>query len=103
MKAASDQTLLTEQTRFLELLERRTGEYAAPIEQLKALNLLETVPNFRSAMTEMLGTQLFFNQTWLDQRNPTFAQALRETLVLLEAQEAARVPVTSRPIARCQT
>ena len=90
MKAASDQTLLTEQTRFLELLERRTGEYAAPIEQLKALNLLETVPNFRSAMTEMLGTQLFFNQTWLDQRNPTFAQALRETLVLLEAQEAAQ-------------
>ncbi|MEJ5057247.1 MULTISPECIES: hypothetical protein [unclassified Pseudomonas] len=87
MKAASDDALLTEQAIFLETLERRTREYEAPLEQLKKLNLLDTVPNYRTAMTEMLGTQLFFNQTWLDQRDPTFTQTLRETLVLLAAQE----------------
>jgi len=87
MKSLSDDALLVAQTQFLETLERRTQEYATPIEQLKSLNLLDAVPNYRTAMVEMLGTQLFFNQTWLDQRNPSFSQTLRETLVLLEAEE----------------
>ncbi|MHA6136599.1 dermonecrotic toxin domain-containing protein [Pseudomonas mohnii] len=87
--SVGDEALLTAQTQFLEKLERRTQEYAAPIEQLKSLNLLDTVPNYRTAMVEMLGTQLFFNQTWLDQRNATFAQTLTETLALLEAEETA--------------
>ncbi|KAB0509207.1 dermonecrotic toxin domain-containing protein [Pseudomonas moorei] len=85
--SVGDEALLTAQTQFLEKLERRTQEYAVPIEQLKSLNLLETVPNYRAVMIEMLGTQLFFNQTWLDQRNATFAQTLRETLALLDAEE----------------
>lgn len=72
---------------FLGQLERRTQEYTTPIEQLKSLNLLDTVPNYRAAMVEMLGTQLFFNQTWLDQRSPVFAQTLSQTLALLEAEE----------------
>lgn len=89
MKSASDESLPAAQTQFLEKLDRRTQEYALPIEQLKSLNLLDTVPNYRSAMVEMIGTQLFFNQTWLDQRQATFAQSLRETLTLLDAEETA--------------
>lgn len=89
MKAASDDALLDMQAQFLEKLERRTQDYAAPIEQLKSLNLLDSVPNYRTAMVEMLSTQLFFNQTWLDQKNATFGQTLRETLVLIEAEETA--------------
>ncbi|WP_025112645.1 hypothetical protein [Pseudomonas sp. H1h] len=92
MRAASDDTRPAEQAKFLEVLERRTGEYVTPIDQLKSLNLLEAVPNYRSAMTEMLGTQLFFNQTWLDQRNPAFTQTLKDTLVLLDAEETAEGP-----------
>ncbi|WP_095164962.1 DUF6543 domain-containing protein [Pseudomonas sp. Irchel 3H3] len=88
MKSLSGDALLAAQTQFLEKLERRTLEYATPIEQLKSLNLLDSAPNYRTAMVEMLGTQLFFNQTWLDERNPTFAQTLTQTLVLLEAEEA---------------
>ncbi|WP_085723612.1 dermonecrotic toxin domain-containing protein [Pseudomonas sp. R37(2017)] len=84
-----DEALLAAQGQFLEKLERRTQDYAIPIEQLKSLNLLDTVHNYRTTMVEMLGTQLFFNQTWLDQRAPTFAQTLRETLALLEAEETA--------------
>ncbi|WP_448109803.1 dermonecrotic toxin domain-containing protein [Pseudomonas azerbaijanoccidentalis] len=87
MKTASDEALPGLQKQFMEKLDQRTSDYAAPIEQLKSLNLLDTVPNYRSAMVEMLGTQLFFNQTWLDQQNPAFAQTLRETLALLEAEE----------------
>jgi hypothetical protein len=89
MKSVSDDALLAEQAKFLETLDRRTREYAAPIDQLKSLNLLDTVPHYRTAMAEMLGTQLFFNQTWLDQRDPTFTQTLKETLVLLAAEETA--------------
>ena len=85
--AVGDEALQAAQTRFLEKLEQRTQEYAAPIEQLKSLNSLETVANYRTAMVEMLGTQLFFNQTWLDQRNATFKQTLRTTLTLLEAPQ----------------
>ena len=74
------------QTQFLETLERRSQEYATPIEQLKSLNLLETVPQYRTAMTEMLGTQLFLNQTWFDQRNDSFRETLRQTLALLDEE-----------------
>ncbi|WKL54993.1 hypothetical protein Q1W70_10670 [Pseudomonas kielensis] len=87
MKPLSGDARLAAQTQFLETLERRTQEYTTPIEQLKSLNLLDTVPNYRAAMVEMLGTQLFFNQTWLDQRSPVFAQTLSKTLALLEAEE----------------
>jgi hypothetical protein len=87
MNSLSGDALLTEQAKFLEALDRRTREYATPIEQLKALNQLDTVPNYRAAMAEMLGTQLFFNQTWLDQRDPAFTQTLSETLELLAAEE----------------
>jgi hypothetical protein len=87
MKSAKDDALLAAQAQFLEKLDRRTHEYALPIEQLKSLNLLDTVPNYRTSMVEMLGTQLFYNQTWLDQRSPTFAKHLRETLALLDAEE----------------
>jgi hypothetical protein len=87
MKTASDTAKPGLQQQFMEKLDQRTSDYAAPIEQLKSLNLLDTVPNYRSAMVEMLGNQLFFNQTWLDQQNPAFAQTLRETLALLETEE----------------
>ncbi|MFY0730056.1 hypothetical protein [Pseudomonas sp. NFX15] len=92
LKAASDEARAEIKQQFLDKLDRRTGDYAAPIEQLKSLNLLDTVPHYRTAMVEMLGTQLFFNQTWLDQQNAVFAQTLRETLALLEAEETTGAP-----------
>ncbi|MCM8741652.1 DUF6543 domain-containing protein [Pseudomonas koreensis] len=87
MRDANDQTLPGLRQAFLEQLDRRTLQYEAPMEQLKALSLLQTVPNYRKAMTTMLDTQLHFNQTWLDQKNPAFVQTLRDTLALLEAEE----------------
>ncbi|WP_223532003.1 DUF6543 domain-containing protein [Pseudomonas sp. GL-RE-20] len=89
MKVASDEIRPAIQQQFLDKLDQRTSQYAAPIEQLKSLNLLETVSSFRTDMVEMLGTQLFFNQTWLDQKSPAFTETLQETLTLLEAEETA--------------
>lgn len=89
MKAASTEARPALQQQFLDLLEQRSSQYEAPIEQLKALSLLESLPNYRSAMTSMLDTQLYFNQSWLDENNATFSRTLRETLALLEAQETA--------------
>jgi hypothetical protein len=89
LKTASDQTLPGLQQVFLEKLDQRTSDYAAPIEQLNSLNLLDTVSSYRSDMADMLGNQLYYNQTWLDQKNPAFRQTMQETLTLLEAEETA--------------
>ncbi|WP_223594423.1 dermonecrotic toxin domain-containing protein [Pseudomonas sp. A-R-19] len=89
LKTATDKTKAGLQQTFLEKLDQRTSDYAAPIEQLNSLNLLDTVSNYRSEMADMLGTQLFFNQVWLDEKNPAFRQTLQETLTLLEAEETA--------------
>ncbi|MNM20258.1 hypothetical protein D3C81_305940 [compost metagenome] len=89
LKAATDQTKAGLQQTFLEKLDQRTSDYAAPIEQLNSLNLLDTVSSYRKDMAEMLGTQLFFNQVWLEEKTPAFTQTLRETLALLEAEETA--------------
>jgi hypothetical protein len=91
LKAASDTAKSAPRQQFLELLDKRTVDYAAPIEQLKALNLLEAVPNYRSSMVEMLGTRLFFNQTWFDQQSTLFAQTLKDALVALEAEESTGI------------
>ena len=87
-----DTALQAAQSQFLQKLEHGSHEYTAPIEQLKSLNLLDTVPNYRTAMVEMLGTQLFLNQTWLDQRNAIFGQTLGETLELLDADKPVSSP-----------
>ncbi|MHA3734237.1 hypothetical protein ACXR0M_01040 [Pseudomonas sp. Eth.TT006] len=89
MKQASDKALPALQQQFLQKLEQRTGEYAVPMEQLKTLNQLETVPTYRTSMTKMLGAQLFLNQSWLDQKKHEFGQALMQTLTLLEAEETS--------------
>jgi hypothetical protein len=89
--APADAIDATRQT-FLEKLETRTDEYETTIEKVKSLNLVEEVPNYRDAMIEMLGAQLFFNQTWIDQKYPTFVEALRLTMEHLDAKENSGPP-----------
>lgn len=89
LKAATGETKTRLEQEYLEKLERNAQNYEAPIEQLKSLSLLNLVPKYRSDMTEMLRTQLHYNQLWLDQKSPAFAQTLRETLALLEAEETS--------------
>jgi hypothetical protein len=87
MKGAPANTIDAARQTFLEKLEARTAEYETTIEKVKSLNLVEDVPNYRDAMIEMLGTQLFFNQTWIDEKYPAFVETLRLTMEHLDAQE----------------
>lgn len=88
MKSASAESADATQQTFLEKLDTRTDEYEATIERVKTLNLIDTVPNYRDAMIEMLGTQLFFNQTWIDQKYPAFVETLRLTMDRLDTEES---------------
>jgi hypothetical protein len=76
---------------FLDTLDAQVKEYSANIDSLKALNLLEAIPNYRSAMIERLSLQLFLMQSWIDETYTAFRESLAQTLVLLDedASEAA--------------
>lgn len=92
MKNAPADTVDATRETFLEKLEARNDEYETTIEKIKSLNLVEEVPKYREAMIEMLGTQLFFNQTWIDQKYPAFVEALRLTMERLDAKESSGPP-----------
>ena len=92
MKGAPANTIDAARQTFLEKLEARTAEYETTIEKVKSLNLVEKVPKYRVAMIEMLGTQLFFNQTWIDEKYPAFKEALKLTLKHLDAEENSAPP-----------
>ena len=92
MKDAPPEAIAAARQTFLEKLEERTVEYETTIEKLKSLNLVEDVPNYRVAMIEMLGTQLFFNQTWIDEKYPAFVDALKLTMEHLDAEEKSGSP-----------
>jgi hypothetical protein len=74
---------------FLEKLEARNDEYDVTIEQIKSISLVEEVTNYREVMIEVLGTQLFFNQTWIDEKYPAFTEALRLTMDHLDTEESS--------------
>lgn len=73
---------------FLDKLDTRLKDYDVALDRLKTLNRLDTVPNYRTAMVELLGTQLFFNQTGIDQQHGTYTQTLHRTFELLEQADA---------------
>ncbi|RON03768.1 hypothetical protein BK659_22545 [Pseudomonas brassicacearum] len=92
MKAAPADAIDAARQTFLEKLEARSDEYETTIEKVKSLSLLEEVPNYRDGMIEMLRTQLFFNQTWIDEKSLAFTEALQLTLKHLDAEENSGPP-----------
>ncbi|TFB40252.1 dermonecrotic toxin domain-containing protein [Pseudomonas sp. F01002] len=89
MKNAPAEAIDVARQTFLEKLDARNDEYDVMIEHTKSLNLVEEVPNYREAMIEVLGTQLFFNQTWIDEKYPEFTDALRLTMDHLDTEESS--------------
>jgi hypothetical protein len=92
MKQAPAETVDAARQTLLDKLDARTDEYDATIERIKSLSVVEDVHNYREMMIEMLGTQLFFNQTWIDEKYPAFADALRLTLEHLDTEESSGPP-----------
>ncbi|WP_338800372.1 DUF6543 domain-containing protein [Pseudomonas sp. RSB 5.4] len=84
MLEATPETAASARQQFLDTLDSQVKEYTVHIDSLKALNILEAVPNYRSAMLERISLQLFLMQAWIDETNPAFRQSLEVTLVLLD-------------------
>jgi hypothetical protein len=74
--------------RFLDTLDSQIQDYSTHIADIKALNALEAVPNFRTAMIDRLSLQLFLMQSWMDERYPAFRESLDTTLELLDEENA---------------
>lgn len=73
--------------RYLETLDSQLKEYGTSIEQIKALNNKQPIPNYREAMIERLEMQLFLGQEWL-QLHATEFQANLKTMQTMLADES---------------
>ncbi|WP_419712770.1 dermonecrotic toxin domain-containing protein [Pseudomonas sp. NFX224] len=89
MLEATPQTADVARQQFLDTLDAQVKEYTSHIENLKALNLLEAIPNYRIAMLDRISLQLFLMQAWIDESYPTFRESLRVTLELLDENRSA--------------
>ncbi|UEB95909.1 hypothetical protein LIS66_26715 [Pseudomonas sp. HN2] len=63
-------------TQYLATLDAQYKEYAANIQQIRELNLNQTIPNYRTVMTERLQMQLFLGQEWLNEHSSHFQQSV---------------------------
>ncbi|BBP73790.1 hypothetical protein PHLH6_57940 [Pseudomonas sp. Seg1] len=81
-----------EETRkqYLDTLESQLSEYTAHIDQLKALNLAEPVPNYRTAMIDRLTMQMFLCHSWFIERNLDYSTTLTATTDLFDHNATAQ-------------
>jgi len=85
---------------FLDTLDSQIRAYAAHTQELKALNALEPVPNYRAAIVERLSLQLFLMQSWLDEHTRDFRDGLSTTLTLLDEEQPLNNPERSASFTR---
>lgn len=71
---------------FLDKMDEQFKEYEAHIQELKALNTLEPIPNYRTAMIDRLSLQLFLTQSWQDGASKGFRDSLTATLELVDEE-----------------
>lgn len=90
--SATAETLKLHESVFLEKLEAQIRTYDATIGYIKELNRIDAVPKYRASMVEMLSSQLFFNQSWIEQIEPAFKSSLDLTLTLLADEERGIKP-----------
>nr|WP_315414030.1 DUF6543 domain-containing protein [uncultured Pseudomonas sp.] len=70
---------------FIEKLDTRLAEYDVPIRQLRALNVIDTVPNYQCDMIDYLNQQLLLTRFAVSETLPTFRTELLSTLDEMEA------------------
>ncbi|HEX4548871.1 hypothetical protein [Pseudomonas sp.] len=90
-EASADERV--EQARvFMEKLELGSSEYDAIVGTFEELNRLDDVPSYRTAMIDLLKSQLFLNQTWFDDMAHDFNDALRKTIETMELEQNSNAP-----------
>lgn len=92
MLQAPPETAASARQQFQEKMDEQFKEYEEHIQDLKAVNILEPIPNYRTAMLERLSLQLFLTQSWLAVSSEEFRGSLRETLTLLDEEPATPSP-----------
>ncbi|MHC8408685.1 dermonecrotic toxin domain-containing protein [Pseudomonas sp. Hz4] len=97
MLEATPETADSARQHFLDTLDTQIGEYTTHIQELKALNILEAVPNYRTAMLDRISLQLFLMQSWLSECDTTFRDSLRVTLELLDGTNSESTSNRSEP------
>jgi hypothetical protein len=75
-RAASPGTSASALTTFIATLDKRRGEYDAPIAQLKSLNLLDAVPDYSKRMLNYLESQLLIAQAGINEQVTDFQKDL---------------------------
>lgn len=70
---------------FIEKLDTRLAEYDVPIRQLRALNVIDTVPNYQGDIIDYLNQQLLLTRFAVSETLPTFRTELLSTLDEMEA------------------
>lgn len=69
--------------RYLETLDSQHKAYGTSIEQIKALNKKQTIPNYREVMIQRLEMQLFLGQEWLELHTTEFQASLKTMQTML--------------------
>ncbi|EJM20835.1 hypothetical protein PMI21_00766 [Pseudomonas sp. GM18] len=74
---------------YLEMLDAQMSFISTNIEQIKAFNARETIPNYREAMVSRLNFQLSLLQKWFAHQHSVFGNQMRLSLDLLDNQPTA--------------
>ena len=97
MLAATPDAVESARQRFLDELDSQLKAYSAHIENLKSLNVLEAIPNYRTAMLDRITLQLFLMQSWINEQYPVFRSSLGVTLELLDKENPTPQEERSEP------
>ncbi|MFP6830811.1 MAG: DUF6543 domain-containing protein [Pseudomonas sp.] len=83
MLSAQPQALAAARQQYLDTLDAQSKDYGANIEKIKALNLAQDIPNYRTTMIQRLEMQLFLGQEWLSQHSTDYQTNVMTTMAMI--------------------
>lgn len=83
MLNAQPQTSAAARQAYLDTLDAQSKDYGANIEKIKALNLAQDIPNYRTTMLQRLEMQLFLGQEWLTQHSTDYQTNVAKAIAMI--------------------
>ena len=90
MLNAQPQTSAAARQAYLDTLDAQSKDYGANIEKIKALNLAQDIPNYRTTMIERLEMHLFLGQEWLTQHSTDYQTNVTKAMAIAPSSRVAR-------------